>query len=1017
MKRASGARRSKRHTESPEKRTLRPRLQYKEEVPPVHTEGFAESEVKKALLESIYEQRKQDRRKELEKEENQKKGDEKIRKPRITRKRSPNKLPSTRDFIRFISLNYTNDTDDLPTDLRKFHSLPLAHVVNIALLALCFIISLLLFQHGFLLRRHELRTRSSCSDVTVTRSACWLPARYQRAVILLVDALRYDFIAPPSFSSFPHSQTPPFIGRLPTVTRLLHEQNESSVLLHFIADPPTTTMQRLKALTTGSLPTFIDVGSNFGSTAIVEDNWVDQIVSSGRNVSFLGDDTWTSLFPSQFHRHFDMPSFDVNDLNSVDNMILRHIFDELSRPDWTVLIAHFLGVDHCGHKYGPDHEEMANRLTLIDGVIRNVTEVIDEETFLIVMGDHGMTETGDHGGDADLETDAALFMYSHKRLLFSNPPSSISQIDLVPTLSVLLDSPIPFSNIGILTDCFIVPELREWAISSNVWQIVRYAQSLVTEMPHIEPLLRVFESNPDNVTNQLETMRQMQTMFRASWTSFNSAFMRIGILSFLDAMLSALNAIFSKNGVSLGSLVFRSGLFLVQWSAYLLAEDERYIAVLDVLLSVSLLWHTVVSLSALLALSFSVFHVFNLMLLMAHAVSYFSNSYIIFESSAVRFLTQSAFVVAIIHSASLNEWNVRKNVSSLVALIDYRFGIRRVFLILVVLVLLRGGVIWERCREEQQSACLAMQFSVPLTRIPFGAPKVIRFAFGLFVFCLSSFVAYRMQHEDPTETIASSLIFPSAVATIAVWIAQWLPDKSAAQLSSFSLICAQVVYALAVVRVVLVSVCALRCSSLSTLRGLSVAFLGVLSSVLVLVLGDAVAISLFCILFIIYVVLQTVHDEYQQMVLFTLLASHGFFALSHHATFSTIPWQAAFIGVPGNFHFQFVPAALVGAHLFASYIITTAAIPLSLTYFATVAPPRNALAHRSYTLLVFSALPVLCTCVAAVLHRRHLMVWKIFAPKFIFEGISFCVVCSLTVLTNIVFSRINSVIILLPLYQ
>lgn len=65
--------------------------------------------------------------------------------------------------------------------------------------------------------------------------------------------------------------------------------------MHFIADPPTTTMQRLKALTTGSLPTFIDVGSNFASTAIIEDNWVEQIVSSGRNITFLGDDTWSLL--------------------------------------------------------------------------------------------------------------------------------------------------------------------------------------------------------------------------------------------------------------------------------------------------------------------------------------------------------------------------------------------------------------------------------------------------------------------------------------------------------------------------------------------------------------------------------------------------------------------------------------------------------------------------------------------------------------------------------------------------
>jgi phosphatidylinositol glycan class O len=39
-----------------------------------------------------------------------------------------------------------------------------------------------------------------------------------------------------------------------------------------MADAPTTTMQRLKGMMTGGLPTFIDAGSNFESAAITEDN-------------------------------------------------------------------------------------------------------------------------------------------------------------------------------------------------------------------------------------------------------------------------------------------------------------------------------------------------------------------------------------------------------------------------------------------------------------------------------------------------------------------------------------------------------------------------------------------------------------------------------------------------------------------------------------------------------------------------------------------------------------------------
>lgn len=64
----------------------------------------------------------------------------------------------------------------------------------------------------------------------------------------------------------------------------------------------------------------------------------------------------------------------------------------------------------------------------MDEVISNITDGMDNETLLIVMGDHGMTETGDHGGDTELETDAALFMYTNKQLLFSDPPNYVSQV-------------------------------------------------------------------------------------------------------------------------------------------------------------------------------------------------------------------------------------------------------------------------------------------------------------------------------------------------------------------------------------------------------------------------------------------------------------------------------------------------------------------------------------------------------------------------------------------------------------
>lgn len=76
---------------------------------------------------------------------------------------------------------------------------------------------------------------------------------------------------------------------------------------------------------------------------------------------------------------------------------MEHILPELRKPDWDVLIAHFLGVDHCGHRYGPSHPEMASKLTQINGAITQVLKELegDNETVLFVLGDHGMTRHGE----------------------------------------------------------------------------------------------------------------------------------------------------------------------------------------------------------------------------------------------------------------------------------------------------------------------------------------------------------------------------------------------------------------------------------------------------------------------------------------------------------------------------------------------------------------------------------------------------------------------------------------------
>ncbi|KAI9881390.1 MAG: major facilitator super transporter protein [Pleopsidium flavum] len=126
-------------------------------------------------------------------------------------------------------------------------------------------------------------------------------------------------------------------------------------------------MPRIKALTTGSIPSFLDVILNFAesdttSTLAEQDTWLAQMRAKrpGKLIMY-GDDTWLKLFPDMFSRADGTSSFFVSisaevkcqDFTEVDNNVTRHVPGELRRKDWNTMIMHFLGLDHIGHKAGP----------------------------------------------------------------------------------------------------------------------------------------------------------------------------------------------------------------------------------------------------------------------------------------------------------------------------------------------------------------------------------------------------------------------------------------------------------------------------------------------------------------------------------------------------------------------------------------------------------------------------------------------------------------------------------------
>ena len=71
-------------------------------------------------------------------------------------------------------------------------------------------------------------------------------------------------------------------------------------------------------------------------------------------------------------------------------------------------------------------------------------DAVANDTIVFVFGDHGMTATGDHGGETPLETDSALLIYSP--LPIFNPTKVLSSLTYQYNLheSIIIGSYINF---------------------------------------------------------------------------------------------------------------------------------------------------------------------------------------------------------------------------------------------------------------------------------------------------------------------------------------------------------------------------------------------------------------------------------------------------------------------------------------------------------------------------------------------------------------------------------------------
>ncbi|KAL8863453.1 MAG: hypothetical protein Q9178_000134 [Gyalolechia marmorata] len=983
-------------------------------------------------------------------------------------------------LIQEIEPPFGASKDDSPDDLiarnnkRKAVQFKTSHALLISFFLWIFalhVLGIFFFTKGFLLTRLVLDHKSDCTSPPIDlpkpspgsyNAGCWYPKTFDSAVIIIIDALRYDFTIPSN------DTTHHFHNALKVLHETAVQQPESAFLLPFIADAPTATLQRLKGLTTGTLPTFIDVGSNFGGTAIEEDNLVAQLRDAGKTLVHLGDNTWHSLFPGHFDANLThaYDSFNVWDLHTVDDGVTEHLLPLLRSEagKWDIIFGHYLGVDHAGHRYGPNHIATNDKLKQMDRVIRDIITALDDETLLVVMGDHGMDTKGDHGGESDDEVEAALWMYSKKAVFghghneLMEPPRTakerpVAQIDLVPTLALLLGLPIPFNNLGSpISEAFVGPNQPDWeklasvnalsagqiqryqhaysaarGLSKDVFLVAHTLWAIAMDMwrgalKNTAPNAEVFQAF---VRYQAENLR----VCRSLWARFDVPSMIYGI--FLLGCALAILSCYAR-----APTPFRaedSPLFLRQimiYAAFGLALGfsigltSSSPGILDTSLlgaaggSIVGFVYTNLEIPSGYPLPFpnSTLGWLSVLLTVLQAIGFASNSFTIWEDDILLLFLATFAVMSL--ATSIRQQAAENRA---LGIIQSSF----------FLVLTRIASLSRLCREEQMPYCRSTYYSSATSSTSASWQLLIPFTLAIL---LPGFIK---GYYKGTRSYAGSAILwievglrMSLLASAIYWILDAADDNDWLNVSKNTLRLAKTTIAQLVLGVSLVAGTtyyswATPCISIelpdgqnngdatpnqgtrpknmgvfgySNMHG-SRYFLLVTNWLIAVILlqkpmgGGSIGLLALQILALLEIIdSNDLARSAIGPVVLAMLGNFHFFKTGHQATLSSIQWETAFIALK-TIRYPWSPL-LVTLNAYGAQIVTAVAVPLVVLWKQ---PPKKkgllgevAMAVATF-ILYFAAINLATTMWAGWL-RRHLMLYRIFSPRFMTGAVALLVV-------------------------
>ena len=558
--------------------------------------------------------------------------------------------------------------------------------------------------------------------------------------------------------------------------------------------------------------------------------------------------------------------------------------------------AHFIMTRPDSVRYGPDVPQMRDKLREMNGVVTRFTRDIDNDTLLVVLGDHGMTSGGDHGGDSASETSTAIFFYAKTgfnvpegQTFCSKDPASdegsgsfrtVSQVDIVPTIALSMGFPIPFHNLG-----WMIPEvlgckdsMTHAATRENLKQLETLQKAYGQISRGSDPDLET-ESSYQALAGKARNILQE---FEKTWATFDLSMMSLAIV------VLGCTVTYEAGNINL--------LFAEPFTTFLVG--------------VAVLLFTVV---------------------------FGSDNLILYDGT-----------VTLVVSSTL--W----------LCLSYQLGVPPCSTTISVGALLGLRLYWT-CREELGPSCVVLADSNGI---------------ALFASLLCGFLAIIRfdgtqkcaNYEIATTTL--SIIYSLSNLVDGFDLLKLIFFRAIVIISTFTIVKDGIRSTAAIQSMRWVACCVAGRSGLAVFG----VIVQVLSNGLLELRGRVNA-----------------KHQPAQMIMYALLV-YGciwccFYGTEHHTNFSSVHWTAGFVGIR-EFHF-WISSGLVLFNTFSSVPIILIALLWEERYETrSMLPPMFRKNHEVNSLTFL--LTVLCMAVSTTgmmsvaYLRRHLMMWAVFAPRFLF---------------------------------